>query len=686
MINFDIDELSVEKIDDKINILNRRLLPEEDFATEYSLDFLSSINAEQRNKIFETLDMAQQISEFDSFFNALIFLQDEDAKILFAETIHSLQSNMEKIILELNSRRSNKLNEIRSENDKIRKEIEFYEKLKDYLTLPFSYRDEDYTKLITFIDESDISPEQKVELSLKISSILIEKSKTIVLENPTVEEEIPSENFEEFENDLIDVSEGIDSINLEDNEGISEYRRRQIELANAKYEQYESIIGTNALGSIEAVYANFKLSDINDKEPPMDNFLLYLFISVAAIRDKKLSDEEIAQYVNIIENIDQIYQREKENDRILQEKKNKLNEKLKIVNGIKEKYDDLYQRLKTAFSTRTFLSEESDKEFFKQLTDLQDRVKNIEASVIKLNLESTEKEIETVSGILDNIEMILNTFEVNANVANEHPSYVEGNNTPIELRKFVLFDTNDQTKKSFLFEDMLGSDPFIDQAAISGNDVSSEDINYQQNIAKLIKELMTLGKSKYMHSINTSAQNYGEKILSIIYKTDKNGNIIRKPEDKTSLWRIRPTPTSNIRFIEREVVIPQDSELFAQVKELIQKHLPKVVIPKDKFFTIIVNFGCGIKKSDNDIYDIAYGRFKSRDVKRLALFYENGNYGKQQHKATKLKSKLSDIEYKLLEEYIVSSLQSLYEMSKADSKFDFKFIDSMGGDKNYGLQ
>lgn len=682
MMDFRADELSIEEIDKKVASLNSEIInSENEFNTSYSLETLSLMQESEIRQILEKYGLGHRFNELNEYYSVLFLYKDETIYSQFSKTLNPIREKAINVILEINNSISRRLNEIRRHNEEIYKQIQFYDTLKKYLTGDFSYTKEEYDELSTFVLQSDIAPDQKVILSLALSKNLIEMKQTKIIEAPivTVEEErtYTANEIDSFEEDLIGNEENIVQTELE--ESISQFRREQIEFANAKYEQYKTFIAGSSFGDLEEISGIFTLEDVVNDDYSIEMFAIVLNVSVSSIKKLSLSDEEIQVYIDILKNIDERYIKTINYEANLNEEKQRKVKEEKIISNINSKIELNSDRLKKLFESSSTLGTVLGQDFYDSLVAVQPRMEIVRKEAEKLKIGSLDN-FEKIEIELDSIEKVLD--ELNR-IINEKMSE-ENSLKPTEIKTFILFDTDEQSKKTFLYEDLLGNNPFIDMNAIIGNDVSEEDKNYQQNISKLIRDLMVYGKSEYMLSVNSSAENYGDKIESIIYKKDKNGNVQR--DEKTPLWRIRPTKTSNIRFIERKVIIPQNSELLHQVKEIIQKYLPKVIIPDDQDFTMMINLGCGIKRADEELYTTAYRRFKERNVVPLALFYENGNYGKQYQKATKLKTRLSEEDCQVLEAYVVTSLQSLYEMSKTEPLYNFDFIDRMGGEKKYGLQ
>jgi len=674
---FYIEELSIEELDKKIASLNNDIMSfDDELNTSYSLEMLSSMQEQEIKQILGKYGLESRFNDLYEYFSVLFLYQNENIYSQFSKTLNPIKEKANNVVLEINNIIRRRIEIIKNHNELIENQISFCNTLKKYLQGEFKYTKEAYDNLITSIIQSDITPENKIKLSLMLSKKLIEIKQSKAEKTPVVIEEGPytPSIIDSFEESLI-VNEEKASYTEQEKE-VSQFRREQIEFANAQYDKYKDFISSSIFSDPKEVYGILNFEYISQNGYLLDDFALYLVISVSSIKDLSLSDEEIQEYAKILRNLDEMFIKTKINYENSERERIRIEKEQKIINDINSKISDNNSKLQDLFSSSNALETIPEQDFFDTLMHLQHRLETVRKASENIKIGSL--------GNFEQIQLELNFIKEKIDELNEKINERKQSLAPVEIKTFALFDTDDQSKKTFLYEDLLGDNPFIDMNAIIGNNVSEEDKNYQQNISKLIGDIMLFGECEYMHSINTSSSNYGDKIEGIIYRTDDKGNVLR--EEKTPLWRIRPTPRSNVRFIERKIVIPQNSELFNQVKAIIQKRLPKVIIPSGESFTLMVNLGCAIKMSDTEIYTTAYRRFKDRDVKPLSLFYENGNYGKQGQKATKLKTKLSDEECKAFDAFVVTSLQSLYEMSKEDPLYDFSFIDGMGGEKEYGLQ
>lgn len=674
MLNYDLEELSSREIENKINTLNNQILvPGKELSIIYSLDYFKNQTEEERKKVLTSFNLEDSFDKLNLYFLLSPYFEEESTSQEFSETLTPIIEDANSVITKLNDIVTKKLEEINLHNEKIQSEITFYEKLKIYISEEFSFEKEAYEELATFIIQSSLPSEEKIALSIALSKKLIENKQNIVSKTQVGSERTyTSTEINSFEEDLIETEEQVTQISPE--ETISDYRKEQLALAKSKYEQYKSTIAGNPFGDPEEVYGIFTLDDVNIDELSMDKFAILLNISVSSINDLSLSDDDIRAYADVLRNIDMMYTEAVRQDTIALNERIEQQQEQNLIESLSKTFDRISSKLQKLFAICNASEQTLENKYYEYLTELQQKLDPIKARIDRL-------EVGALTGT-DELEKNLKVLEeeIEKELKTKEKIVIK----PVPIKAFVLLDNDDESQKSFLYEDLLGENPFIETQAIVGNDVSSDDINYQQNISKLINELIVDGKCEYMNSVNTSYENYADKIESIIYKKDKDGKVVR--DEKTPLWRIRPTPRSNVRFVEKKVILPKNSEILHQVKEIILKYLPNVIISEEEDFPLIINFGCGIKRADEDLYTTAYRRIKDRTATPLALFYEKGNYGLQNNKAVKLKNKLSANDCELLEEYISSSLQSFYEMSKKDSTYDFSFIDEMAGDRKNVLQ
>ena len=238
-----------------------------------------------------------------------------------------------------------------------------------------------------------------------------------------------------------------------------------------------------------------------------------------------------------------------------------------------------------------------------------------------------------------------------------------------KLDHFVLFAQNNEGN-SYFKQDLF--DPkynMIDNRSFSNTE-------YYQEFSNLILDLFEYGMPSCAKFIDSKLSSNLDRVIMHIFYPTKKGIVDR--DNPTDMWRIRPNFSSNARFVDVKVVIPRNTLMFNQVKEIINKYLPHIEI-NDNNFTFIVNIGAAVKKGDVELYKEAIKRYDKIGIEILKLFYVNGKYHKSEGV---LKTKLNDLEYKLLDSYIASSINLLKELENINISFQFNSL--LGGD-NYGL-
>ena len=149
-----------------------------------------------------------------------------------------------------------------------------------------SIKSEEYQALSKLIIESELSSEQKLLLTLKISKILIENGKELTTSQPIVEEQelvVTPEGLDSFEEGLIDTEREIAAETVAP-VSVSKYRRRQISLAGEKYRKYLLLLPDSPFfARADDTYNTITLEQLENRELDMDKFCSLLVISAFAI-------------------------------------------------------------------------------------------------------------------------------------------------------------------------------------------------------------------------------------------------------------------------------------------------------------------------------------------------------------------------------------------------------------------
>ena len=148
-MGIDLNNISVTHIDEYIAELKKSLLViDEELQNEYSLDDLKNKSKEELLVLLE--NYAIDINSFE------IAIDDELVAML-PNNLSNIKSETIAKISKINSAKRDKINEIKSHNEKIEKEIAFYEQIKKYLLPTFKYTEEAYQNLVNLILTSSLS-------------------------------------------------------------------------------------------------------------------------------------------------------------------------------------------------------------------------------------------------------------------------------------------------------------------------------------------------------------------------------------------------------------------------------------------------------------------------------------------------------------------------------------------------
>ena len=670
---FDLEHLSVASIDKYINELKSKLLEvNEEIFTNYTLDNIKEL---PKDEIITILTKYSINIGYADYFEIISDISKNDLlKTTLPKNIAKIETILNNIIKEINTIIFKELNAIKKHNQEIEEEIKFYEKLKTYIEPSFTFSKEEYQELANLILNSNLEEQEKVNLTRTISKIIITSYKSKIKQEPVKDEtkEYPLDDITTFDDQLeiVEIEESkSEDTELETKLEVSELKQKQIEYANNILNKYKMIFKNNNFSSnIEEISESFSLEeildDIENSHMDIDNYLILIAILIYKIKDINITPEEAQKYVDLLINYDSIYDFN-------------ITETIKLREYYIHELEIFNKKVNDIYSILNRLNLTTD-DTYNKLSDLRHEMNLIKEKIDNLD-KSPFMEIDDIKKDIDNI---LSTIKyLHDNLIKSLGDKTESKSS--QIKSFILFDIDKITGKPYIYNDILGKKETVEEQAIISSDASSYDINYQYTISKLIKDLMTYGTCEYMLSVISSSANKSEKVEQQVCQKEANGKVNR--DKKTELWRIRPTPTSNIRFVDKKIVIPCGTELFYQVKEAIQKHLPKSKIADNEDFVIIVNIICGVKKTDETLYSEAIDRYERKESFPLSLFYENGNYKKSSRKPVQLKKKLSEEDLKKLDELIKSSLQLFSEMSKQDSNYNFDFINDMSGDKKYGI-
>lgn len=258
--------------------------------------------------------------------------------------------------------------------------------------------------------------------------------------------------------------------------------------------------------------------------------------------------------------------------------------------------------------------------------------------------------------------------EINKKIINEEMKRPSITN----LSNFVLF-ASQKNGNAYFYDDLFDKkNNMIDNREFYNTE-------YFKEFSTLILDLFEYGESSYLKSIDSKNSTKSDRLIMHIFYSSKKGVVDRN--NPTDMWRIRPNLSSDARFVDVKVVIPNNTIIYKQVTEIIRKNLPNVEIDNSKNFTFIVNIGAAVKNADVELYKNCIKRYDNFGIDILKLFYVGGKYHKKDNGT--LKSELTSEEYKLLDKYVSNSIQLLKQLEKEQE--DFQFDSLLRGGNKYGL-
>lgn len=678
MMEIDTKELSKEYIQKQIEDLNSRIITLEnksfkkyvldDFRTMTSDELVALFNLNNQNGIVNSEENAGIIK---NYFDTLDRLNTYGTVNYYQRTLDNMLQFINTIIADLNKI----INELIMERDIqitfLKKELNVFRKLNDYLYVNEESTIHDYLEIADFINGLDLFDSVKFELSYFVARELINNVKQFKVQ-------FTDESIDKFEEDVkksaesveIKISNSIDEQmdeqkSEEQNIEISDERKKKINFANAMLSKFLSPSSKHCLNPLinpdsDCLPISGIVGLIHEEGYSKDIFAFLVMALVANIKDLRLSDDDSLKYVQKLETLNALY-----DEYIVKREERKT--------MLLEKAKNFESDLKELFAVKNV----GDRS--KIIADLQEKVIHLNTRIENNILISDEfRDIEEKISDVNN-KIILLMEELGLNDTYGQNEVVQ----KVPIKSFVMFAT-DSDGTPYIFKDLFGKNSLIDEKSVTGN-VSNKADNYQKSISKLINDLFILGDSQYTFSDVSSASTNSQKFVDQVCYPDRNGTADRTK--KTDMWRIRPDSTSNVRLVERKIVLEPDTILYKQVKDIIQKHLPNIQFPENEKFELYINICTGVKKVDTALYSTSIARHDIGGIGILKLFYVDERYSKKYstQKAVRLKEKFSDEELRLFEEYVVNSLQVFNELHKKDEKYDFSFIDEMGGVSKYGL-
>ena len=362
-----------------------------------------------------------------------------------------------------------------------------------------------------------------------------------------------------------------------------------------------------------------------------------------------------------------------------------------------EGYDEINFKWIIGIYINEILNNESNdvSNYYNELCQLTESYKKSIDYKENLQLKENElfellKQIELNNGYIKNIKVYLENIKNNQLFIISDEYYKKALNILtkyiIELKKYIIEQPNlrkpiSNLENFVLFAEHKNKPYFLSDLFDPKNNMIDNryfsNTEYFKEFNDLILDLFEYGEPSYTKFIDSkNSTNINLVIMHIFYPT-KKGDVDRN--NPTDMWRIRPNLSSNARFVEIKVVIPYNTIIHKQVKEIIKKHLPHIEINDGKNFTFIVNIGAAVKLADVELYNESIKRYDNTGIDILKLLYVDGKYHKKENSI--IKTELNDEEYRTLDHYIEKTLEILKTLENME--FDFQFSPLLGGD-TYG--
>lgn len=672
----DLDYLNntISQLENEVNVFKNQLVE------SYDMDDLRKLDIDEINGIFLKYDIS--FANIIQYLNSDFINQDWEFADLFADDIEYSKELEEKLkemaLLELE-----KLNDaINLNNQKILEEINNIEsdilslkKILEILDDNYFVLEEDIKWLVEFTDKQNCNLSELYRFSSEISKFLISKNKEI-LENKAKKDE------REFETSLDDIygkdEEIQESIYLEE---IKKY-----------YNKYRVMFDMINLGSEldEIMELSNELSMGIEKINSSDDFCISLgslFYKIYNAEDNM----EIEKLFTEIITLDNFYEENMNRANLL------LIEIENFVNRIKripvgyltvDFYDKmigllgLYKKqiLENIFNSLIYdeivdLLEKSNKTVNQvtYLTELNNEIINLLNSASSSLSELTNQNYLELSNIqtdiLYYIDIVMHDgYNLDAEkVYNDYLVLMEKykreeiiEDEKINLNGFVLFDF-DEGNTPYVISDL---DPHSKYNLIDVSILHGKCDSGFQDYSDLINDILLYGVPRAVYG--DSNNNYLYKLITPVY-SDKNSR-----KNHTGMIRIRPSKSSLVRFISRDVVLKPGTQIHNQVINLLKEILPNIEVDNTKEFKLVVNFASSMKGSSDESYRECMLRYDRRSP-LYRLFFSDMS-----------KDKLSEKEYDLLRDIIHMSLDAYFKLEKVNERLQFDIIRQVGGKNTYG--
>ena len=610
-------EDKVKEYQEVISDLEKKLIQKIDFNSFIEL------SQEELIRLFSNCN----ISNPDEVLRIINNYKDFSGNINFSALFDYLNSQINNIIIKINDNIEIKNNKNLTEITRIKEQINIITSIYELLNNNKKITNEELENLMNSLLLLEISDDAKLLISHNICEIFVYgKQKSEISTNDeglTDEELVEVETFEEIASRAEAEAENENKPLIPEHD-ISEERKKYIEITKKIVNQHNVI--NDYITDKYAEYLKEFEKDISKEESFIYAKIGYL---IYKINDLSIPDSEISKIVEelktIIEKIDNS-QRIKES---LLQKISELEKKLPIISEDKTYYNTIKYKLEGWKSTitNTFIIEQDD-------------------SIIK--------QIEKHYNIIIN--------EIN-----------KKDDSNVQIKAIVLFD--EINGAPIILENLFGEKPLVDDKL---ND--RQYVTCMEELDRLINNLFTEGKPESLNNTLTNGSVPKGKVDDIIYRpvTKRIKNMQADRNDPTSMHRIRPKKSSNVRFAEQLIQIEKETTLYNQLTPIIERYYPNYNTGTEKLY-IYINLGAALKQVDADLYENCVSRYDKNKIELLKIFYDD--YRRTNEYKPKLKVSLNQEELDIFEKYVKSSKETLKKLEEKSKWFDFKNI-GIGGNQN----
>lgn len=411
--------------------------------------------------------------------------------------------------------------------------------------------------------------------------------------------------------------------NIETITEIEEIRYENEELVKELLEKYKEIFQKEGLGTkiedliiIEDNYEEI----LNSQNIDNSEIIMYIFSLVAEIQNCSAQDKD--KYLEFIKRFE---------DKLANTKK---------VNPSKliSKIEEIENQLKSIYQSQEYQNMDQEK-----ISNIQSECINIRNKYIdekaSYNLETFQKDVETISNLY---------VELMALVGEKHH---EQEKTKHQIKAFILNDYAEKEEYPYILTDLSYSSPrsMIDQGVNQKLPIACQDLS------KMVKDIFYLGDMEESLNANSSSANILNKLIAAV--TIKKGN-----KEKTGMYRIKPSVSSDARIIEKRYVIHHDTKLFKQLTSIIMECLPQAQINTEENFKLYINFVSALKAADESCYGEAIKRYNRSKLRKLV-----------ESAIEKEEIGLTPEEEERFREIINASINSFNQTKNLDEKCSFDF-------------